>query len=69
LEKFSQDTVLRTEAQINRIKAGKFKKADRGRFFIFGAEIFGDLLKVKTKSEKIEGFFYLLTYLSMKMMT
>ena len=59
--------VLRSEIDINNIKSGKY--VDKEKFFIFGAELFVDLLKVKIKNEKVEGFFYLITYLAMKLMT
>lgn len=61
--------MLRSESDISNIKLGKKYKVYKNKFFVFGAELFGDLLKVKLKNEKFEGFFYLITYLGMKLMT
>ena len=63
------DAVIRTEAQILNLKHGKISKKLQKKFYVFGAQLFGDLLKIKVKNDKAEGFFYLISYLAMKLMT
>lgn len=53
VEKFSKDVIIRSDSDIQNIKNGNKLEKFKNKFFIFGSEIFGDLLEVKLRNQKL----------------